>query len=444
MKTFLVILGDSFREAIDRRSLMILLIIAVAVIAFCLGVSYEAEAPEKLLARNFGLLGQLRSESGSGLVSSSFETSLGIEPRIETIRPITADDGFPEEFDEGYRVDLTFTRRELNDLVRGWRRFERRVETSGRVVEVADDPEDAGDYTREEWRQVLHERVKHDLFPYVSVTEPEVVSDEEVNVSVAVAVRNWANIPGAHKRTLLFGLVEERVIDTSLAEWVVELQLMLAGFFVGFVGLLIALSVCSSFVPSMLQKGTLDLVLARPVGRIPLLLWKYVGGLSFIFVFGSFLIGGCWLALGVRTGYWDPMFLVSVLVLVMGFAFLYAVSVTAGVWSRSTNIAFMLSIGVWGFSFAATLMYRGRDALVDAPGWVIRLIEVLYTILPKVTDLDTINTWLFSKAKLDPAAYERLMAKLPDVDWVFSLGTSFGFAAVVLALGCWLFQKRDY
>ncbi len=445
MKTFFVILEDSIRESIDRRSLIILLFLSIVAIVFCLGISYQSENPETLLARNFSQLDRLEYTRSAGLSSFNMSNSIGFEAEIDGIRPVTPEDGFPKDVAHGYRIDLTTTQSHLNGLVRGWRSFQEDIERHGLDDDEQEEVEVPTTYPPEDWQQALRERIAHDLFPHVHVGKAQIGAENEVKIATAVAVNDWADIPGAHKQSLFFGLVEQKVIDTSLSEAVVNMQRVLANTFGGFIGILIALGVCSSFVPSMLQKGTLDLVLARPVGRVPLLLWKYLGGLSFIFVFGSFLIGGCWVALGLRTGYWDPMFLLSVGVLMLGFSFLYAVSVTVGVWSRSTNMAFMVSVGVWGISSSATGLYRSRDVLLkSSPEWVKTLIEVLYTILPKITDLDTLNTWLFSKATLDPMAYDRIMKELPEVDWFFSLGTSFAFAAVVLALGCRLFYKRDY
>ena len=116
-----------------------------------------------------------------------------------------------------------------------------------------------------------------------------------------------------------------------------NLQIGLADMFCSMIGVLVALLVCSSFVPNMLAKGTLDLVLARPIGRAKLLLAKYVGGCWFVFLIACVLIGGAWLALSWRIGYWSPWFLLTVPVATAQFAIPYSVAVLVGVWSRSSG-----------------------------------------------------------------------------------------------------------
>ena len=54
----------------------------------------------------------------------------------------------------------------------------------------------------------------------------------------------------------------------------------------------------------MLRKGTVDMLVVKPIHRVALLLYKYIGGLTFIFLNTVVAIGGVWLALGLRSGIW--------------------------------------------------------------------------------------------------------------------------------------------
>jgi ABC-type transport system involved in multi-copper enzyme maturation permease subunit len=85
----------------------------------------------------------------------------------------------------------------------------------------------------------------------------------------------------------------------------------------------------------MLQKGTIDLLLVKPIGRPMLLTYKFVGGLTFMFLNTVFVIAGIWLILGFRTGLWVPTFLLAIPVLTFQFAIFYCVSVLFGVLTRS-------------------------------------------------------------------------------------------------------------
>ena len=50
----------------------------------------------------------------------------------------------------------------------------------------------------------------------------------------------------------------------------------------------------------------------------------------------AFTVGGVWVAIGLRTGFWTPHFLAVIPLLTFYFAILYAVSTLAAVLTRST------------------------------------------------------------------------------------------------------------
>jgi len=210
--------------------------------------------------------------------------------------------------------------------------------------------------------------------------------------------------------------------------------------------MLIALSACGAFVPNMLQKGTLDLVLARPISRTKLLLAKYVGGLWFVACLATFVVGGCCVGLAVGSGYFNPWFLVSILTLVASFAVLYAVAVLAGVVTRSSGVSTLIALAVW---FMSSIVVSARHALHGplaghAPEWVKSSVEVLYGVFPKIKDLDALSTLAMAQSHLSTAARARQFGALPDIDWAFSILTTVGFTALMLALAVWLFRRRDY
>src|SRR5207248_489037 len=66
-------------------------------------------------------------------------------------------------------------------------------------------------------------------------------------------------------------------------------------FFGELTALLVGVIITSFFIPNMLHKGTVDLLLAKPIHRWLLLLNKYLGGLTFIFLNTAYAIGGIWL-----------------------------------------------------------------------------------------------------------------------------------------------------
>jgi ABC-type transport system involved in multi-copper enzyme maturation permease subunit len=110
------------------------------------------------------------------------------------------------------------------------------------------------------------------------------------------------------------------------------------------VTVLVGIIITSFFFPNMLRKGTVDLLLVKPVHRWALLLYKYIGGLTFIFVCTAYTIVGMWLVLGLRSGLWPNGSLLLIFTITFFFSILYAISTFVGVVTRSTVTAIMLTL----------------------------------------------------------------------------------------------------
>src|SRR5262249_48644963 len=123
-------------------------------------------------------------------------------------------------------------------------------------------------------------------------------------------------------------------------------------------GLLVSVALTAFFIPNMLQKGTLEPLLVKPIRRWQLLVYKYLGGLTFIFVTTTVVVVGVWLALGLRSGIWAPGFLLIILVLTFFFAVLYAVSTLFGVLTRNAIVALLMTCLFWGALWGIGRTYR--------------------------------------------------------------------------------------
>ncbi len=105
------------------------------------------------------------------------------------------------------------------------------------------------------------------------------------------------------------------------------LQKLLATGIGGTILLLICVVVTAGFVPSMLRRGTLELLLVRPVRRWQLILGKYAAALLFVAGLLGLLVAATWLVTGIVAGIWNPGILLAVTSLLLFFALLLAVSV---------------------------------------------------------------------------------------------------------------------
>jgi hypothetical protein len=357
------------------------------------------------------------------------------------------DAGWPEDLRGGWTVEVRFEQAEhLDQLATQWRnaRSEFRLFRKQSEVQGPTGPADRLPF--------LEERFRDFGYGHVAVRELPVDlprTDGPAGLAYRVAVRSDypKEVAGAHHMGVLFGLGKFSLGEVSEAEAVVGIQQSLANLFAGFFGMLVAILVSSSFVPTMLQKGSVDLILARPLGRVRILLFKYLGGVWFIFLLASFLIGGCWLALSLRTSFWNFWFLGTILTVTAIFAVVYSVSVLSGVLTRSSAVSALLAVAVWGLSglvLLARQMLKMMDP-ADVPQSATAALDAAYAVVPKTGDLARLNEVFLARSNLSPGAMHRAMLdKMVDVNWSYSLGTTALFTAVVLAFAAWSFRRRDW
>ena len=131
--------------------------------------------------------------------------------------------------------------------------------------------------------------------------------------------------------------------------------------FIMSIGIFIAILITASIIPEMLEPGSLNLLLSKPVHRWGLLLAKYIGGCVFILLFASLLFVGIWLWMGIQLGIWERAVLLSIPTYVFVFAMYYSVSVLAGVWFRSPILCITFAILFWAVCSAIGYSYAWLD-----------------------------------------------------------------------------------
>ncbi|OIP61919.1 MAG: hypothetical protein AUK34_04150 [Ignavibacteria bacterium CG2_30_36_16] len=194
--------------------------------------------------------------------------------------------------------------------------------------------------------------------------------------------------------------------------------------------LLLAIFASASFVPNMLEKGTVDLFLSKPISRSQLLLGKYFGGLLVVFINISFLILGMWLLVSFKFSYWDFSFLSTILFIVFTFAVLYSLLVFFGVLTQGSTAGMMIAYFI--YIILSPLL---AQAYIQIDVWTenkiyIYLVKGLYYIVPKTAELlgtDAIN--VVTGAGIDD--YQPII-------------TSFLFLILMLGFSIVLFRKKDF
>jgi ABC-type transport system involved in multi-copper enzyme maturation permease subunit len=220
----------------------------------------------------------------------------------------------------------------------------------------------------------------------------------------------------------------------------VSIDKLVLGFESGFsaflylVGTFLALFATAHLVPRLQEKGTIDLYLSRPVGRVPLLLSRYAGGLLLAAANLVYLIGSMWLIIVWKTRVLHPRFLLSGAVILFTIAALMAFAFLIGVITSSTGVSLMATYAV--FFFSAILVTHDKISAAVSTETAARIVDGLYWILPKTAEL--------GQATIALVAGGQAPERLANVAHFAVFGSTALFGAASLGLASWLFSRKDF
>lgn len=248
--------------------------------------------------------------------------------------------------------------------------------------------------------------------------------------------------------TFLFGKVgfPWRQYADDAVRW---LHLVLAAFVADTAGLLLTLIWTAAFLPTFLEPASVTVLLAKPVPRWSLLAGKYLGVVIFVLLQVSVFVAGTWMALAIRTGVWDPHYLMCIPFLVLHFAIFFSFSTLLAVWSRSTVVCVFGSLVFWLLCWSVNY---GRHTALEAvteygqvSGSVSWALEAGYWMLPKPADF----TYLLSQS-LGAESYTpvdttyKVVEEAGELNGEMSLISSLLFAGVMLAVAGYEFVQAEY
>ena len=195
-------------------------------------------------------------------------------------------------------------------------------------------------------------------------------------------------------------------------------------------GLLLAIFSSSSFIPTMLEKGNIDLLLSKPVSRTELVLGKYLGGLLVVFINVFFLVFGVWLIISIKFGFWDPAFLSISLVITFTFAVLYSIIVLFGIITQGSVFGMMMAY--FTFLILSPLLLNVKEKFLVAIDNVLlkNLIITCYYIVPKTSEL-------MGSQLINITAGKEIVTFQPVI-------TSLVFLIFMLLFSILIFRKKDF
>jgi ABC-type transport system involved in multi-copper enzyme maturation permease subunit len=189
----------------------------------------------------------------------------------------------------------------------------------------------------------------------------------------------------------------------------------------------LAVFASAGLIPSVLEPGRIELLLSKPVSRTHILLGRYVGNVLVVSCNIIYLVLGVWAILGVKTGIWSPVFLISIATTIFTFAVLLSVVILIGVLFESAALATMVVSALMIMSLI--LAQTSTMLRLLSSEWSRQIWRTLYYSLPKVYDM--------GRMTLDAIQSRTFDGFMP-------IWTSALFALVVLGCSLLIFARRDF
>ncbi len=228
--------------------------------------------------------------------------------------------------------------------------------------------------------------------------------------------------------------------SVELPHGAVDIDRLVLGFESGFsgflylVGTFLALFATAHLVPRLQEKGTIDLYLSRPVGRVPLLLSRYTAGLLLAAANLLYLIGSMWLIIVWKTHVVHGRFFLAGLSILFTIATLLAFAFLVGVVTSSTGVSLMATYAI--FFFSALLSQYEKISAVMSKEWAAKLVEGLYWVFPKTAQL--------GRATVAHVAGNQAFRGVGDMNLLAVYGSTALFGLAALTLASWLFSRKDF
>ncbi len=242
--------------------------------------------------------------------------------------------------------------------------------------------------------------------------------------SIGLAL-NMDVVNGVMRGVTFFGS-ELRVPAFTVKQWVESFQSGLA-MVIGTFGLFLALMATSTLFPQMLQKGSVDLLLCRPIPRWRLVTARFLGGAAIMAFNAAYLFVGVWAVLGLKAGVWNQGFPISSVLATFAFIVLFSAVMLVSVTTESGPAGLLVAATMLMFSPLLAAHEQITPALSSE--LYRRVFRSIYWIVPK--SAETIG------------AMRRLITERPlEINWV--VGTSFAFALVCYIATVIYFTRKDY
>jgi ABC-type transport system involved in multi-copper enzyme maturation permease subunit len=234
-------------------------------------------------------------------------------------------------------------------------------------------------------------------------------------------------VDGAVAMIQIFGMDVQSNQPIDVQEMIIMIESFIAVFFAFVGGIFFSIFATASLFPTMLEKGSIEILLSKPLTRTQIFFGRYLGAQSIMVLNVVYLIGGSWLVLSWKTDFWYFPYLYSIPMVIAAFAFMYALMALVGLTTRSPGVSIMVAYAALLFSALFTPNKEKFYALLSNK--IYYLLEGIYHTLPKIYDMGIMTFSLVNGKPFD--------------GWM-ALWTSAIASFFMLFISIIVFSKKDY
>lgn len=128
-----------------------------------------------------------------------------------------------------------------------------------------------------------------------------------------------------------------------------KMMFLLLGFqvWLTWIATVLALVSTCGIIPDFASGGSIELTLSKPIGRIRLLLTKYLAATLFVVLQVTVFTLASFLVVGVRSGEWVWSFFLAIPLVTLFYSYLYSICAVVGLVTRSTIAALLITLLMW-------------------------------------------------------------------------------------------------
>lgn len=197
-----------------------------------------------------------------------------------------------------------------------------------------------------------------------------------------------------------------------------------------FICVFLGVFVTAGFITSLMEKGSIDLLLSKPVSRWTYIAGRYTGAVLIILAEVTYLIFGLWLVAGLSLGSWSAGFLGSIITITLAFAGVYSLVTLFGVLTRSSWFAIIIGLALYIFAAAVIPIGQFIDRLINGE--------------PSKGILTTVATglhYLVPSQEMGKVIASEITGR--GVDFMPLLLT-IGLCVVYIGISCFAFSKKEF